>query len=185
MRGRPHCASEAHPARFIVLSSKRSTEQYASAPDLACFKARTDTAEPRHPHTGNRPCPPAPTSYGQQPTTLWASSQQSRTTCNPMCGSLARAFRRRHRVASPQLEAQELGSRRTLRFASTKILVQTQWEAVRFDRVKHTAGTQVAVFSAGPQTRASDGERAPPAPSDSLALPHSEQQRTEKVGRAR
>ena len=36
----------------------------------------------------------------------------------------------------------ELGSRRTLRFASTKILVQTQWEAVRFDRVKHTAGTQ-------------------------------------------
>ena len=32
-------------------------------------------------------------------------------------------------------------------FASTKILVQTQWEAVRFDRVKHTAGTQLEVFS--------------------------------------
>ena len=33
-------------------------------------------------------------------------------------------------------------------FASTKILVQTQWEAVRFDRVKHTAGTLVEVLSA-------------------------------------
>ena len=32
-------------------------------------------------------------------------------------------------------------------FASTKILVQTQWEAVRFDRVKHTAGTLLEVFS--------------------------------------
>ena len=31
-------------------------------------------------------------------------------------------------------------------FASTKILVQTQWEAVRFDRVKHTAGTLLEVF---------------------------------------
>ena len=27
-------------------------------------------------------------------------------------------------------------------FASTKILVQTQWEAVRFDRVKHAAATR-------------------------------------------
>ena len=35
-----------------------------------------------------------------------------------------------------------------VRFASTKILVQTQWEAVRFDRVKHTAGSQLEVFSA-------------------------------------
>ena len=33
-------------------------------------------------------------------------------------------------------------------FASTKILVQTQWEAVRFDRVKHTADTLRVVFSA-------------------------------------
>ena len=116
VRGRPRLASEAHPARLAVLNSKRSTEQYASAPDLACFKARTGTAEPRHPHTGNRPCPPAPTSYGQQPTTLWASLQQSRTTYHPMCGSLARAFRRRHRVASPL----ELGSRRTLRSHSRR-----------------------------------------------------------------
>ena len=30
-----------------------------------------------------------------------------------------------------------------VRFASSKILVQTQWEAVRFDSVKHTAGTQL------------------------------------------
>ena len=35
-----------------------------------------------------------------------------------------------------------------MRFASTQILVQTQWEAVRFDRVKHTAGTLLTVFSA-------------------------------------
>ena len=28
-----------------------------------------------------------------------------------------------------------------------KILVQTQWEAVRFDRVKHTADTLLEVFS--------------------------------------
>ena len=32
-----------------------------------------------------------------------------------------------------------LANARPVRFASTKILVQTQWEAVRFDRVKHTA----------------------------------------------
>ena len=36
-------------------------------------------------------------------------------------------------------------------FASTKILVQTQWEAVRFDSVKNTAGTQLEVFSAAVQ----------------------------------
>jgi hypothetical protein len=29
----------------------------------------------------------------------------------------------------------------------TKILVQTQWEAMRFDRVKHTSETRLAVFS--------------------------------------
>ena len=34
-------------------------------------------------------------------------------------------------------------------FASTKILVQTQWEAVRFDRVKHTADTLLEVFLQG------------------------------------
>ena len=128
-----------------MLNSKRSTEQYASAPDLACFKARTGTAEPRHPHTGNRPCPPAPTSYGQQPTTLWASSQQSRTTCNLMCGSLARAFQRRHRDEAGETSVETDKDQVGVRFASTKILVQTQWEAVRFDRVKHTAGTLLEV----------------------------------------
>ena len=40
-------------------------------------------------------------------------------------------------------------------FASTKILVQTQWEAVRFDRVKHTAGTLLEVFSAAVKPAAS------------------------------
>ena len=131
-----------------MLNSKRSTEQYASAPDLACFKARTGTAEPRHPHTGNRPCPPAPTSYGQQPTTLWASSQQSRTTCNPMRGSLARGFDAditTKQVRPSVATSVETDEDQVVRFASMKILVWKQWEAVRFDRVKHTAGTLLEV----------------------------------------
>ena len=41
------------------------------------------------------------------------------------------------------------GPRVLVRFASSKILVQTQWEAVRFDSVKHTAATLLEVFSAG------------------------------------
>ena len=69
--------------------------------------------------------------------------------------------------------------RSLVRFASSKILVQTQWEAVRFDRVKHTAATLLEVFSAG------KGERALLAPSASVAPSHSEQQQTEEVGRPR
>ena len=41
-----------------------------------------------------------------------------------------------------------------VRYALAKILVQTQWEAVRFDRVKHTAGTLLEVFSAAVKARA-------------------------------
>ena len=66
-------------------------------------------------------------------------------------------------------------------FASTKILVQTQWEAVRFDRVKHTAGTLLEVFFAAVEA----GSARCLAPSLSVAPSHSGQQRTEEAGRPR
>ena len=79
----------------------------------------------------------------------------------------------------PWCRARHLCGPALVRFASSKILVQTQWEAVRFDSVKHTAGTLLEVFSAGKE------ERALLAPSASVAPSHSEQQQTEEVGRPR
>ena len=63
-------------------------------------------------------------------------------------------------------------------FASTKILVQTQWEAVRFDGVKDTAGTHSwRVFSAA---------EAPAARAIGLCGTITlMQQRTEEVGAPR
>ena len=65
-----------------------------------------------------------------------------------------------------------------VRYALAKILVQTQWEAVRFDRVKHTAGTHSwRVFSAA---------EAPAARAIGLCGTITlMQQRTEEVGAPR
>ena len=69
---------------------------------------------------------------------------------------------RRSRRDHPSFETDE--DQVGVRFASTKILVQTQWEAVRFDRVKHTADTLRAVFSAGPSDSLEQQRRGARAP---------------------
>ena len=62
----------------------------------------------------------------------------------------------------PSVETVEVGV--LMRFASMKILVWKQWEAVRFDRVKHTADTLRAVFSAGPSDSLEQQRRGARAP---------------------
>ena len=96
---------------------------------------------------------------------LWASPQQSRRAgnrrsrkANRLCSVAVISPRCVHALITGAGVSTPTSRRKPSRawveedfavtFASTKILVQTQWEAVRFDQVKHTAGTLQEVFSA-------------------------------------
>ena len=96
-------------------------------------------------------------------TPLWANPQQSRWVLNArsrnrLCSVAVISPRCVHALITGAGVSTPTSRRKPSRawveedfavtFASTKILVQTQWEAVRFDRVKHTAGTLLQVFSA-------------------------------------
>ena len=101
-------------------------------------------------------------------TPLWANPQQSRWVLNArsrkanrLCSVAVISPRCVHALITGAGVSTPTSRRKPSRarveenfavtFASTKILVQTQWEAVRFDRVKNTAGTQLEVFSAAVQ----------------------------------
>ena len=96
-------------------------------------------------------------------TPLWANPQQSRWVLNArsrkanrLCSvavistvcACADHWRGRFDADIASQATARVEENFAVTFASTKILVQTQWEAVRFDRVKHTAGTLQEVFSA-------------------------------------